>query len=693
MSEKRFWEIKNQADDRAEVWVYEQIGADWFSEGVEAKQFCKDLAALKVSNIDLRINSPGGSVFDGLAIYNALKRHPACVTTYVDGVAASIASVIALAGESVVMAENALFMIHNPWGFAQGTAEDMRKCADVLDKCRDSILVAYRDKTGMTDAELIAAMDAETWYGAEEAVAAGFANDIAADLKLAASATRFDYAALGFRKAPAAAVEIEIKIDPEEDCTEQDCYCTGAVPEMDCAECDCADTCINPNKETATAVITTAPQAEKQEAHMSIETVAPAAGARDFQKEAAEITEMCITNKCGDKAAEYIRAGLSPDQAGRKILDAIASGQLITPAAEHAGGVDMDKDASKYSFQNALKTAVEMREGRQASGLEYEIHQQLVKSMPKNYEHKGGLILPMHIKNTSLTTGGSTSGSELVQTGYGDFIDMLRAMAVTTRLGATFMGGLNGPLTFPKQTAAQTLYWQGEAGSEVTESNVALTTVTLSPKTALAKGSLSKNLLYQSTPDAENIIRNDLGQIAALGIDTAAIHGTAASNQPSGVYKTANVNAVAMGGAPTFAKLVDMATECAKDNALMGNLGFATTPGMAGKLMQTLVASAAGSSMIWTGNHNEGQVAGYRAIASNQISSVMTGSDVTGGSEHGIVFANWSQMLIGQWGGIEITVDPYTLAGQGLIRLILFLMVDIQFRHPQAFCKATGATI
>jgi hypothetical protein len=144
-----------------------------------------------------------------------------------------------------------------------------------------------------------------------------------------------------------------------------------------------------------------------------------------------------------------------------------------------------------------------------------------------------------------------------------------------------------------------------------------------------------------------------------------------------------------MGGVPTFGKLIDMVTEVAKDNALLGNLSFVTTPGMAGKLAQTLVASAAGSEMIWEGTVIGGTMGGYSAAASNQVSSTLVG-----GAEHGILFGNWSDMIIGLWGGgLEIVVDPYSLKKQGLIEVTTFQMVDIAARHAESFCKATGATI
>lgn len=183
---KKWFEIINKAD-RAEIWIYEQIGEDfWTGGGVTAKSFQKELAGIKASQIDLHINSPGGEVFDGITIYNLIKQHPANVTAYIDGLAASIASVIALAGDTVIMAENALFMIHNPWGFAMGDASEMRKTADLLDKVGGSLVTAYASKSGKPDDEISALMDSETWMTAQEAKDAGFIDEISEQMDLAA---------------------------------------------------------------------------------------------------------------------------------------------------------------------------------------------------------------------------------------------------------------------------------------------------------------------------------------------------------------------------------------------------------------------------------------------------------------------------------------------------------------------------
>ena len=184
----KWYKIENKAD-KAEIWIYEMIGEDfWSGGGVTAKNFQKELSAIKASQIDLHINSPGGEVFDGIAIYNLIKQHPATVTTYIDGLAASIASVIALAGDQIFMAENALMMIHNPYGMVMGAAEDMRKMAERLDIVRDSISKAYISRTDKPEDEINALMDAETWMTADDALELGFIDDITEKMDMAACA-------------------------------------------------------------------------------------------------------------------------------------------------------------------------------------------------------------------------------------------------------------------------------------------------------------------------------------------------------------------------------------------------------------------------------------------------------------------------------------------------------------------------
>lgn len=160
----------------ADVYVYGTIGGSWFDEGPAADQFVKDVAALDVDTINLYVNSPGGSVFDGLAMRNALIRHPANVIANVDGIAASAASYLITGGDTVVMGANSQLMIHDASSYAGGNAADLRKTASVLDSLSDNIASMYAEKAGGDKADWRALMLAETWFSADEAVTAGLAD-------------------------------------------------------------------------------------------------------------------------------------------------------------------------------------------------------------------------------------------------------------------------------------------------------------------------------------------------------------------------------------------------------------------------------------------------------------------------------------------------------------------------------------
>jgi ATP-dependent Clp protease protease subunit len=185
--------------NRGEIWLYDSIGESYFG-GISAKSFQKDLAGLgRVSTINLRINSPGGDVFDGLAIYNLLKAHPAQIVVDVDGLAASIASVIAMAGSSgsIRMAANAMLMIHDPHGVAVGSSSEMQRVATLLDQVKVNLADTYAKRTGQPRATIDGWMSDETWFTSDAAMQAGFADSIAAEQKVAA---HFDLSA--YRNVP-----------------------------------------------------------------------------------------------------------------------------------------------------------------------------------------------------------------------------------------------------------------------------------------------------------------------------------------------------------------------------------------------------------------------------------------------------------------------------------------------------------
>ena len=175
--------LQKRSGANPELIIYDDID-DWF--GVSAQGVVDQIRNMDATDINVRINCRGGMVFEGIAIYNALRLHKANVHISIEGLAASIASVIAMAGDTVTIAENAMMMIHNPYGWAQGDADAMRKTADVMDKIADSIAVSYTARTGKTIEEMKALMDSETWYTATEALAAGLVDQVDTPIKAAA---------------------------------------------------------------------------------------------------------------------------------------------------------------------------------------------------------------------------------------------------------------------------------------------------------------------------------------------------------------------------------------------------------------------------------------------------------------------------------------------------------------------------
>lgn len=181
----------------AEIWIYDDIGDTWIG-GISAKQFADELKdAGKVDTINVYINSSGGSIMDGLAIYNTLKRHKARKIVEIDGFAVSIASLVAMSGDEIRMAENGMIMIHNPWIVTSGTADELREQADAMDKIKGGMVGTYQKKSGQDEGLIAEMMDAETWMTADEALEMGFIDEITAEQKIAAC---FDFKK--FKNAP-----------------------------------------------------------------------------------------------------------------------------------------------------------------------------------------------------------------------------------------------------------------------------------------------------------------------------------------------------------------------------------------------------------------------------------------------------------------------------------------------------------
>jgi ATP-dependent protease ClpP protease subunit len=204
-AKESFYDIKAAVRAEGEptatdLWVYDVIGDDWYDPSLTAKELCQKIAAIDTAEIVLHLASPGGSVSDGLAIYNALVSHPATVTSQVEGWTASMATILALAGETVTMFDNCLFMIHNPLLLCVGNARELREQADWLDRVGGIMQAIYMARCTKTEDELQAALDAETYLSADEAKDWGFVTDVVAAQQAAAVSSSIPgaFEAMGF---------------------------------------------------------------------------------------------------------------------------------------------------------------------------------------------------------------------------------------------------------------------------------------------------------------------------------------------------------------------------------------------------------------------------------------------------------------------------------------------------------------
>lgn len=193
---KKFWEFKNLDEKRGELFLYGEISdMSWWGDEITPKQFADDLKALgNVKDIDVYVNSPGGDVFAGFTIYNQLKRHEAKITVHVDGLAASAASIVCMAGDTIIMPENATMMIHEATSRARGNKKNLRAMADELERIDGQIAGIYAARTGKTQEEMLALMEAETWFTGAEALEKGLCDEVEENKQIAACADMEKYA-------------------------------------------------------------------------------------------------------------------------------------------------------------------------------------------------------------------------------------------------------------------------------------------------------------------------------------------------------------------------------------------------------------------------------------------------------------------------------------------------------------------
>lgn len=325
-----------------------------------------------------------------------------------------------------------------------------------------------------------------------------------------------------------------------------------------------------------------------------------------------------------------------------------------------------ENETQRYSLMKAIRASVTGN----WKGAEYELEcsNQIADNLDKEAR---GFFVPMEVQERVMNV---TTGADIIATDHlaGSFIDNLRAQAVVGQAGATFLTGLQGNVDIPKKTASATFSWLADDGS-VSDTDLTLGSVSMSPKTVAGSVAMSRRLLKQSSPAIEALIQSDLSMGAALAIDLAALAGSGASNQPTGIVNVTGVNTQTVAditnGYPTWAELVGFESAVAADNALMGSLRYITTSAVRGGLKITAKDSGSGIFLL-----NDGEANGYGVLVSNQLTAQR------------IIFGNFADLLIGMWGVLDLMPDTAAKAASGGLVLRAFQDIDIAVRHAESFC-------
>lgn len=356
-----------------------------------------------------------------------------------------------------------------------------------------------------------------------------------------------------------------------------------------------------------------------------------------------------------------------------------------------------EKVAKRYSFQNAIGGILRGK----LDGVEAEMSQEAENEMKRSGISAGvqGFGLPSFMVKThgrnvmgagqvrDLSSGGAATGQELVPDLDMGHIYGLNVRPMVAMLGATVMTGLTGDVYFTKSGTVSAV-WEGEndANAEVTP---ATSRVEMSPKRLGAFADISKTLLTQTGNLAEQIVRREIETAIAIGIDNAAIEGNGGTI--TGITGVSGANDVSLGspdgGAPTRIKLLEMEKLILEDNADLSAMAFLTTPGVR-YFLKNLQTDTGSGLFVWDSGNT---IVGIPAYTSNNVPSDLTKGGGT--NLHAILLGCWDQLLIGQWGGLDIVVNPYTRAKENILEIVVNSHWDVDFRHAQAFARILDADI
>lgn len=397
----------------------------------------------------------------------------------------------------------------------------------------------------------------------------------------------------------------------------------------------------------------------------------------------AAIRSMAEAHDVEELGREAIDNGLSAQEFNQKALEIIGERNAkARQESKHDGEVDLSQKERQSFSMLKLMDAISNPNDRAAqrrAEFELEVSAEAQRGFGADFDCRGEFVPESLLggDKRDLSAGTATDGAELVATNLlaGSFIEVLRNSSAAMQAGMTVLSGLVGDVAIPRQTSGAASTWISAEDGDATEGEPQFDQVTLAPKDLACYTEVTRRLLQQSTPSVEALVRNDLARAQALGIDLAVFYGSGSSGQPTGIANATGIKTVDLAAAdPTYAELINMIAKVMAANAVTGNPRFILEANGWEALSTTPKQGSGVEGNFILGD--SGRVAGYPYTMSNQITD-----------EH-YFFGDFSQVILGEWGGLEMNVDPYTHSLKGKIRYITFKTCDIALRHPEAFCHA-----
>jgi HK97 family phage major capsid protein len=425
-----------------------------------------------------------------------------------------------------------------------------------------------------------------------------------------------------------------------------------------------------------------------QESTMSDEISSVREGAEKAERaRVSAIMELAARHNHRELGESAIRDGASLEAFRGALLDKVGSKPLHV---DNEIGLS-DKEARAFSFVKAIRALSNPQDRRAQEDARFEFEASEAAARKEGRTSRG-ILIPADVLYRDLTTStasgtakaGNTVATDLLAA---SFIDVLRNKMVLNTLGAQFLTGLQGNVAIPRKTSPSTAYWVAENVAPTESTNApAFDQVTMSPKTLGAYVDISRRLMLQSSLDIEALVRNDLATSLAVAMDGAAVAGSG-SNRPTGVLNTSGIGSVTLatnGAAPTWGMVVSLVREVEIDNALTGSAAFLTNGQVKAKL-STTARQTSGVEGNFILGPDMANLYGFPIYVSQQVPSNLTKG--TGTSLSAMIFGVWSDLLIGQWSGIDLMVDPYTGSNAGTTRVVAFHDCDFAVRHPESFAE------